>query len=248
MPGGGGDDISSNAMRPALERALEKVAQQREVLDVESERAHAGDAEAVHRMRVAARKLRTWLSLLGRGKRVKKARRALQALKDGLGPLRDLQVSGQGSALEQEGALALARLALEGFSRRAKKFRRVLEDPHPRRPRGTRKQLRRLSRIAQRALERLKPGLDAARAHRARILLRKIRHGLQLVERGEPVAASLELLQNRLGALHDLDLQLEKAPTEKLRRARRASAEEAWVAIEAWKSERRGAELIAALS
>jgi CHAD domain-containing protein len=234
-------------MRPSTERALKKLSDQVEVLRSDRAAAEQGDVEAVHRMRVAARKLRTWLALMGRGKKVKKARQALRGLKDGLGVLRDLQVHGQATALEKEGALALARRAIDAFDRRAKKVTKVMAWPKPRRPRGTRKQLRRLGEQAGRALERLGPALEAKRTHRARILLRKVRHGLQLVERGDSVAEPLEALQDLLGQLHDLDVLLEEKPGPGPARQRKAKAVEAWGAVQKWIEERRTAELLAGL-
>jgi CHAD domain-containing protein len=213
--------------------------------------ARAPDADAVHDMRVATRRLRAALRLFGRAGRVPQLLTLGQEVADvgrALGAVRDLDVQAgwldqQRSAglpdEERPGIEALAAHRLAGRPGAEEALRAALArfrddvvprfeeevarlTPHARAPNGVRVRGRlgggRVRRLIVRRLARLDAlidetvdSVDATRAHTLRILAKKLRYDVELVESALPVAgllAALVPLQELLGELHDRDVRI----------------------------------------
>jgi CHAD domain-containing protein len=177
--------------------------------------------EAVHDMRVAARRLRAALRLL----RLREVDQAVKKLQDALGDVRDLQLQvawfkGRDAALERRCArlLGKAERALQSAMREwhAKTLPQLLKIAE-RPPRLT---SRKTGKILRKRLRRLEQRLEAALAHpnpadlhRARISVKQVRYLFELGRRDFPKAAKrllaeLPPLQYALGEVHDLDARL----------------------------------------
>ena len=177
--------------------------------------------DAVHRMRIAARRLRAGLRLA----RLRELDAAVKALQDALGQLRDLQLEtqwlrGRDAALARarEARLRKAESALQGTLRRwrTRTLPAILEAAAQAPPvHGSRAR-----KVVGKRLGRLEERLEDARArptprsmHRARISVKQVRY---LVEVGKPglpsgtarILAELKPLQASLGQLHDADVRM----------------------------------------
>jgi CHAD domain-containing protein len=193
------------------------------------------DPDAVHDMRVAARRLRAALQLLGDADLLA-LERQVKALQDALGALRDVQVQRAwlaDAAPAGNGARALADAIDAERPKLEKKLRRAvrgwtgaiapaLERTASGAAAKGRLGGKRLAKEVRRGLKRLRRRLDAAAAdpaprpaHRLRIAAKKVRYLSELVRAGRPEAAERVLeelvpLQERLGALHDADVRVER--------------------------------------
>jgi CHAD domain-containing protein len=211
------------------------------------------DADAVHDMRVAVRRLRAALALAG-DRTLRALDGAVRALQDALGEVRDAQVlrrwfgarAGDGDGADAAALVAWAdrraakatrrlRPALDAWTGAvAPMLEREADGAGGRGRLGgariagrVRRRLRTLGRRVERARRRASP----RRVHRLRIAVKKARYLAELVEPGWAGAAGatlamLEPLQDRLGALHDADVR--SARLERLARrgglgARRAA-------------------------
>jgi CHAD domain-containing protein len=198
------------------------VAQLDRLLDQEAGVRAGEDPEAVHRMRVATRRLRAWARFVDE---LGPARHPLKELADALGPLRDQDVLIAG--LERESAdhdrSAVAALAdaqrPERAVRRAELLRRLdgplladlrglrdrltsAEIAAPRRARHARAALRRLRRRG-RALK----AASSTQLHAIRLAAKRYRYTLELLAPAlEAEIAQATALQDTLGALNDDDL------------------------------------------
>ncbi len=200
------------------------------------ERAFAGDAEpdadAVHDMRVAARRLRVALALFG-DELLRALEPQVKALQDALGGLRDIQVHRGWVSSRQGEVPAAADLArrMDGERPDAEKKVRaavhawaastapVLERAAP--MIGGRGKLggRRIAREVERSVARLERrlwdvqgDLDAPTAHALRIAAKRVRYLAELIapthkKRAGRLLEELEPLVDRLGDLHDLDVR-----------------------------------------
>lgn len=224
------------ASTPATTAAV--LLQRARIADV---RAHEGalsaegepDSDAVHDMRVAARRLRVAIDLLGTpGAHALEAQ--VKALQDALGDLRDVQVQRDWVADHGNGRAAMMELA------------RRLDEERPPAEKRVRTALRawrtavapaleeqasasdvagklgggRLSRAVRRAAARLERKVDALdgeleprAAHAVRIAAKKVRYLSELVapahpKRTRPVLDRLEPFLDRIGALHDADVRV----------------------------------------
>jgi len=234
---GGDTPLGEAAGRLVLARLMDVRRYQQAVLATRGE-------DDVHDMRVAARRLRAALALLARGRRVqascRKVARRVKRLQDALGAVRDLHVQtglvGRVLGEAGEAGLAAAALAAEGRARlpdreaalvaalgkwEARTVPRVLGllDGLAARGRlGGGFVLARLddqvARIERAARQALRGAIAAGDAHRLRILVKKLRYQLELVDRAVPGAEALlgELpeLQETLGDLHDHDVLIER--------------------------------------
>jgi CHAD domain-containing protein len=202
------------------------------------EGAFAGDAEpdpaCVHDMRVAARRLRAALRLLG-DRRARDLEPQVKALQDALGAVRDVQVHREWIAERAGGDAAIQELARRLDEERpaaAKKLRAALRAwesavaPALERASlaaGGRGRLggRRVRKAVRAARERLERRMEAAAgaelapaaAHRLRIAAKKLRYLAELAAPGRPrrTRRLLEVLEpflDRLGALHDADVRV----------------------------------------
>ncbi|MBI3048712.1 MAG: CHAD domain-containing protein [Acidobacteria bacterium] len=191
--------------------------------------AQEGAPAAVHRARVATRRLRELLPLVHPGSRGRRLRRKVRRLTRALGPVRELDV-----ALETLGGLAgeapraaVARLkqVLRQERRRlhdamAREVQRVDFDTLRRQAIHAARSQRRLdaaARAARRAV-RLRSAIESAgsiylpdRLHEVRIAVKKLRYALELVRHveGSRAVARLRRLkeaQDLLGRMHDLDV------------------------------------------
>lgn len=191
-------------------------------------RVDAGDAAAVHDLRVATRRLDTWLRLADR----RTLRDDLRWLRHAAGPARDLDVVAArpwppavASALAERRMAAQRELARAVGSPRAVAIVAALRPSPPLHRRTVEAVLTRM--VARLRAERVDPGVvDAVHARRRR--LRRVRYAAELI--GRPTTA-LVRLQDALGALSDVNLLQRTLPAEvtpdALRRAL-ADADAAW--------------------
>lgn len=190
------------------------------------------DVEAVHDMRVAARRLRAAMALFGRGD-LADLEDEVKALQDALGDVRDPQV--QRAWLLERGAdggtRALVQWAEAGLPRAVKRLRRAvrafdaavapeIERAASAAPGKGRLGGRRIAREVKDRLRTVKRRLAAARkaptprtAHRLRIAAKKLRYVAEVARPGFPAGAervveALAPLQERLGTLHDCDVRI----------------------------------------
>lgn len=177
------------------------------------------EKEAVHDARVACRRVRAALRLLG----LRELDRPVKDLQDALGEVRDLQLQAEWLRPRDE-RLHRQRAAL---ARRAEKallaaLRRWHTHTLPLLIQAdvTRPSAKRVRKILRRRLARLEERLEAARErpgpramHRARISVKQVRY---LMELGAPELprralariADLKALQASLGELHDVDVRI----------------------------------------
>lgn len=192
------------------------------------------DAAAVHDMRVAARRLRAALRLVG-GRRARALEPQVKALQDALGAVRDVQVHRDWIAGRAGGDPAVAELARRVDAERPaaeKKLRAALRAwssavapalADAARTAGGRGSLggKRVRKELRRARARLERRLEAAAqaelapaaAHRMRVAAKKLRYLAELAAPGRPkktrrLRAVLEPFLDRLGALHDADVRV----------------------------------------
>jgi CHAD domain-containing protein len=167
-----------------------------EALESAHLRALKGDADGVHELRVAARRLRVWVEFEGHDALAEE----LRWISRELGPLRDLEVVGEALTAEglrslQPAARTRARSALE--SPRWAAAKAGLRGVQPPRRKSAKRALKKLERkLAKRTLE-----LDDAAIHSLRRLVRSVRYAREWLGRD---ARELEAAQRWLGALNDL--------------------------------------------
>ena len=194
--------------------------------------AAAGDADAVHRARVASRRLREVLPVVASAKSLPALARKVRRLTGALGPVRELDVT-LGLLEAAVGAKQISRLAAVAV-RQALMRRRVLARMEMERglerchlgrlQKGTLAAVRRRPRLAEadvrlsRRADRLVSAIGEAAGlyvpehlHEVRIALKKLRYTTEVLAalRGTPAAARLRVLkrgQDVLGRMHDLDV------------------------------------------
>lgn len=212
-----------------LRAALEQV-------DANTRGAAAGrDPEYLHQLRVGVRRLRSVMRAFRRLLRRRQAdalERSWRAILQTLGNARDWDVFRQSlpaGALQQEASRR--RAEAQGLARalvRSARFRnaqaRTLAWAQGRRWRRHADPAQRLSRFARRALQRLHESLhraagstdwqqDAARRHKLRIRLKRMRYGCDFFAAAFPhrharaFLEQLHALQDILGELNDIDVQ-----------------------------------------
>ncbi len=211
--------------------------------------------EAVHRMRVATRRLRAALRLL----RLRDLDPDVKRLQDALGDVRDLQL--QVAWLRDRDA-ALHRARQQALERAEAALQRDLRRWHSRTlpalllaaageadpsRRKTRKLVRkRLGRLDER-LERARAHLTPKALHRARISVKQVRYTIEVAKPSLPKRAvrldSFKALQASLGELHDVDVRIglvkhHKTLEREQREARERLAKIVAAELERWRSER----------
>jgi CHAD domain-containing protein len=174
------------------------------------------DREAVHDARVACRRVRAALRLLG----LRELDRQVKDLQDALGEVRDLQLQAEWLLPRDEGLhrrrAALARKAEKALQAALRRWHThtlpLLIQADVRRPSA-----KKVRKILRRSLARLQERLEAARKrpaptpmHRARISVKQVRYlielaGPELPRRVAARIADLKALQASLGELHDVD-------------------------------------------
>ena len=178
--------------------------------------------EPAHAMRVASRRLRVALRLLG----LRELDKPVKALQDALGELRDRQL--QSDWLASRDKPLQHRLALElpqaeqKLATALQHFRRKtlpkLSRAKPARPgklggHRVREQLRRRIKRFDRRLDAALRGGKPGPMHRLRIAAKQLRYCCELLadalEAAGPLLAELEPLQQSLGDLHDSDARIE---------------------------------------
>jgi CHAD domain-containing protein len=188
---------------------------------------HELPVEPVHDMRVAARRLRAALRLLG-NEQLRELERKVKELQDALGAVRDVQL--QITWLSRR-SRRLAERRREVLPNAAAALRRALDVWRSRTvteiaaaipwlnrpgrlggPRIRRAIRKRLDAVGER-LEATLKNPDAPTAHRLRIGVKKLRYFTELAEPALPKACGdlldeLEPMQERLGELHDVDVRL----------------------------------------
>jgi len=188
------------------------------------------DPESVHRMRVASRRLRVGLRLLGVRRvpslaRLGRALGAVRTLDVSLALLREAPVRSR--SLEQ-------RLRRERRQRLAQ-LRRVYERTEPVVWSGRRANLRRalaeLRRLVRKRLARFEERRSGGAFHKLRIAVKKYRYGLEAVGAADRIKP-LKRLQELMGDCHDVEVLLKGLPAgplrqyfEKERKRRRAAVQ-----------------------
>lgn len=162
--------------------------------------AQALDVEAIHRMRVALRRLRGALRALGKTRGLAKDEREARRLLRALGEVRDLQV--HGAPVPRAMARALGR-ALARWAQRAPRVAAHVADHAVHRLDGQhlRRHLRARGAACAAAMQAAALSPDPKTLHRARIALKKVRYALELLQPAQ--AKRLAPLQAALG--HFLD-------------------------------------------
>jgi CHAD domain-containing protein len=187
---------------------------------VEQQETAVPERKAVHRMRVAARRLRAALRLL----KLRELDPAVKRLQDALGDVRDVQLQvdwleGRDEVLHRARRAQL-RKAEQELQRQLRTWRsrtlpallEAADDSSPS-ARTAAKQLRkRLDRLEER-LERAQHRLTPKALHRARISVKGVRYLLEVAKDSLPKKASalqadLKTLQASLGELHDVDVRI----------------------------------------
>ena len=188
---------------------------------VQRQEAALPDPEAVHQMRVASRRLRTVLRLLG----MRALDPEVKRLQDALGTVRDLQLQiewlrTRDAALHRSRQSRL-RTAKRTLEREVERWRAwtlpaILESAAtstaPSRRRIDKALRKRVSGLRE-ALEQARARPTAARIHAARIAAKKLRYLVEVASDALPrrvtrVHADLKSLHASLGELHDLDLRI----------------------------------------
>jgi CHAD domain-containing protein len=188
---------------------------------VQRQEAALPEQDAVHQMRVAARRLRTALRLL----RLRDLDPPVKRLQDALGEVRDLQLQTEWLR-PRDAALYRSRLARLGQAEKAlqREVRRwqsrtlpaVLEaaasSPAPS-PRMTTKALRKRVRRLGDTLEQARTHPTARSIHAARISAKKVRYLVEVAKKMLPkkvvrLQADLKSLHASLGELHDVDVRI----------------------------------------
>jgi CHAD domain-containing protein len=218
--------------RPLSEAAPALLAARLGDLEALFHHAHrARSPERVHDLRVATRRLRVALGLLGR-KRGKRLAAKCSSLQDSLGAVRDLHVESawlatlppsiRSPSVAEGLAVATARAEhrlenrLGRFERRTlPKLVELAQRPGGEGTLGGPRLAARLDRACERVNARaatLDAALSPSPAHRLRIAVKKLRYLAELVEGGFPARVSALLaklvpLQEALGLLHDVDVR-----------------------------------------
>jgi len=195
-------------------------------------------SDGIHDARVASRRLRAALTLLGDRARVRRADAAVTDLQDALGELRDLQVQLEAFAalerrvpveehepLQRIAAMLRAsvpanvvavRKAIGRWNRRGPRALARLESLRPRGKLGGHRLRKRLVRQLEALEERV---IDAQQRptprpmHLLRIAVKRFRYALELLQPAMPeldeIGAALVRLQTGLGDLHDIDVRID---------------------------------------
>jgi len=200
-------------------------------------------SDPVHDARVASRRLRAALALLGDGKRVQRADRVVRELQDALGDVRDLHVqldafgkmSDQASPLER----TVLRHVRQHLGGRLPEKAEILAAAIPRWEQRGLEALGRLERLepkgklgGHRLREQLIADLEVLEArvvdaqedpspapmHELRKTVKRFRYAIELLEPAMPgevqeILESIVPLQETLGTLHDTDVRVELVDT-----------------------------------
>lgn len=190
--------------------------------------AAAGDADAVHDLRVACRRLRVAVDLLG-GSDLTGLEPQIKDLQDALGAVRDghvqrpwVESTGLAPLLREADARAAAAsaamgAALQRFERTtAPAFEHAIEALAPPGRFGgkrMRHELRRRLKRLGRRLRKARGDAEPAQAHALRIAAKRVRYQAELLSPAFPEAAAalldeIEGLQDALGDLHDADVRI----------------------------------------
>jgi CHAD domain-containing protein len=196
------------------------------------------DADAVHDLRVACRRVRAAIKVFGK-KRLRALDERVEHLQDVLGEVRDLQLRIQWLTRHHADARAARaklgesrahlRKALALWTRRSEILllrEAVHVHAHGRLGGGrAKRRLRKRVRDLRRELGQGN-GLDPAIAHRIRICAKKLRYEAELLDDAFDLGNAVEMLsdaQSTLGDLHDADVRLrEIGRDQRLARAARA--------------------------
>ena|SRR6266566_1482840 len=176
--------------------------------------------EAVHEMRVAVRRLRAVLRVLGLRDLDPPAKR----LQDALGEVRDLQLQVQWLRGRDEALLrsrqARLRQAEQVLARELRRWRAEGLPPLLTAADASVASSRKVNKVLRRRLARLEERLEKAwrrltpqALHRARISVKQVRYLLEVTKKSLPrkalsLGADLRTLQATLGELHDVDVRI----------------------------------------
>jgi len=179
------------------------------------------ERKAVHQMRVAARRLRAALRLLG----LRELDPEVKGLQDALGDIRDLQLQvdwleGRDDDLRRARQAQL-RKAEQRLERQLRAWRsRTLPALLKAAANDSSASARTAAKLLRRRLDRLERRLDRARSrltpkvlHRARVSVKQVRYLLEVAKGSLPKKATslqsdLKTLQASLGELHDVDVRI----------------------------------------
>jgi CHAD domain-containing protein len=175
-----------------------------------------GDAETVHRMRVASRRLRVGLGFLG----VPRVRR-LERLGRALGAVRTLDVNLALLRAAPVRCVALDRQLARERRRRLATLRAVWRTTKPvawseGKP-DARRALEELRRVLRKRLRQFDKTGSSAAFHGLRIAVKKYRYGLEVVGATKRIKP-LKQLQQLMGDCHDVEVLLEQLPNGPLQK------------------------------
>jgi CHAD domain-containing protein len=189
--------------------------------EVEQHEAAVPDRAAVHEMRVAARRLRAALRVLG----LRGLDPHVKRLQDALGEVRDLQLQvdwlrGRDATLRRSRESRL-RKAERALARELKRWRSEALPELVQAAGDSAASSRQVWKMLRKRLDRLEERLERARRqlspkalHRARIAVKQVRYLLAVAKKSLPkktvsLENDLKALQATLGELHDVDVRID---------------------------------------
>jgi CHAD domain-containing protein len=192
-----------------------------QVSAVERHQGALPEKDAVHEMRVAARRLRAALRVL----RLRELDPAVKSLQDALGEVRDLQIQvdwlrGRDRALHRSHQTRLSKAELALQRELGKWHSRTLPALLAATAGNSTPSSRKIAKMLRKRIDRLEERLERARRrltpnslHRARISVKQVRYILEVGQASLPrkavqFEADLKSLQTSLGELHDVDVRI----------------------------------------
>jgi CHAD domain-containing protein len=193
---------------------------------VQQHEAALPEADAVHDMRVATRRLRAALRVL----RLGELDRRVKALQDALGAVRDVQLQiewlRKRDAALYRSCRARLREAKRALQRELRQWRsRTLPSLLGAAADGSAARPRNLSKLMRKRLKRMQERLERARVrpspralHAARISVKQVRYLVEVAKGSLPkkvtrLQSDLKTLQASLGELHDVDARIDLVRT-----------------------------------
>ncbi|MCX7887355.1 MAG: CHAD domain-containing protein [Verrucomicrobiae bacterium] len=196
------------------------------------------DAETVHQMRVASRRLRIGLQFLGMPRSA-----ALARLGRALGAVRVLDVNLQLLRSAPVPCPAVERRLQQARAKRVAELRRIYARTKPvevgQCRHDARRALTELHRALRKRLARFEENPSSETFHKLRIALKKYRYGLEIVGEKKRLK-QIKRLQELMGACHDIEVLLEWLPKGELREHFLKEHKRCWKAARKFLDGRRG--------
>jgi len=195
------------------------------------------NAETVHRMRVASRRLRAGLRFFG-----VRCPPELRRLGHVLGAVRALDVHRALLRDAPQRCPVLERRFAQERRRRVAELQRLYRAMNPvvwqQRPVDAHRVLERLRQTMEKRLRQFEKKESRAAFHRLRIAVKKYRYGLEIAGATKPVKP-LKRLQELMGACHDVETLLKELPPGALREHFEKEHKRRWAAVRKLLDDRR---------